>query len=64
MFALTAGAYREITRKEEYSVLVCGPESSGKLLFLLLNIKRVIVFTIAGKTVRAFLCCLPVNAIR
>ncbi|KAI6202847.1 hypothetical protein M3Y94_00487700 [Aphelenchoides besseyi] len=33
MFALGAGMFREMTKKNEYFVLVCGPESSGKTTF-------------------------------
>lgn len=30
MFALGSGIFKEIIRKDEYFVLVCGPEASGK----------------------------------
>ncbi|KAI6230065.1 ADP-ribosylation factor-related protein 1 isoform X1 [Aphelenchoides fujianensis] len=50
MFALGAGMFREMTKKEEYFVLVCGPESSGKTVstflrcFSLLLIDRLKTF--------------------
>ncbi|KAI6182960.1 ADP-ribosylation factor-related protein 1 isoform X2 [Aphelenchoides bicaudatus] len=33
MFALGTGLFKEIIRKDEYYVLVCGPEASGKTTF-------------------------------